>query len=313
MNKAIIQSYNSSMSEVSALTLENHQRYAKLYNWDFIRYYSEDPDYNMHTKFNDIVRLGKEYDLVWGLDIDVVIRDYSIDLLDLIDENYALNICSSHPFPTMRQQVNAGSFVYNKQCNWDYVRKYPAPNDQGSFWQALEKEDDFYNNTRVHQYDKFNHDGDFLKHFCYDCNKSEEIKKELEINNARSFFSSIVKNKQRYAWLYDTIKADSVLEVGSNPMSLKKLKLFFGENVEGLDLYQDVCIRGCASSIKLDKKYDLIIDDCFKDERQIITYLNLSRNCNQYIVEGLSFKDCFDFFKEEGFLIKGDIGYKYVG
>ena len=302
MKYAIIQPYNKDYKPLEKITRTNIQQYCDKWNIELIRPQIYNKTYCSMHKFLKIISYQNQYDYLWGLDLDVLITDYTFDIFKLIRESDKdLHLCYTRENPPWPHAINMGSFLFSKNMVWSDYFQYNANdttthNDQGLCWKALAHDEAFKNRVKIHPFDLFNHKGSFLHHFCQ---KKDYPSKEGSINGHIQYYHL---NHEVACIIPNLTFAQVELFEKLQPKSIGFTNYI---SMDIIDRYQKwfQCPVEIISEFK-QNTYDLIIDN---SSNPISTYLSFFDKADSYLV--MNTGDTEEFFKLEKFQINKNIAY----
>jgi hypothetical protein len=111
---AILTAHDDNFKELADLVIPNTQKYCDKHGYGFFVYKIESTEhYQGFYKLQELLNLlsFREFDLVWCVDMDVLITNHSIALTDFIDQDNELYITKDV------NGINAGSFII-KNTAW---------------------------------------------------------------------------------------------------------------------------------------------------------------------------------------------------
>lgn len=318
MKLTIVQPYNKYVEEIADLTLPNIEKYCKIHGFQLERPQIPllEPPFCYKAKFNEVIKYIPQEDnhWIWALDLDSFILDYNITPFSFLS-NKPFHICHAMPNPKYLWEINGGSFIFNNKVDFTEVLKQleTTNSDQGAIWEAIARTN-FRDQVEVYPYDKFNHHGKFVHHFCTD-KKLHKMKerciREDYLNKFACCFRGL-SNKyhyHNYHLIYSRFENlwqnPSILEVGSTLESVKALSMFFNStDIESVDIIGSPTYKTDIFNWTPKRDYTIVIDDCahtFEQQKHI--YEKLKDHCELYIVEDIDNDDSRQYFSNKGFFL----------
>lgn len=172
----ILQNHDHTFEKVADICCKSVKDYARRHNYNYLCYIGR---FGTVSPAWDKILLTKMHlmhskDIIWKIDSDIIIKDPSVRLESLFDDNFDINLCGTGEPGNVFSKINSGSVfwkptrasleVLNEMLA--FSRRHPEVLwEQGTLSRSMLKDgaDKIF---KRHHFDKFNHEGDFLIHFC---------------------------------------------------------------------------------------------------------------------------------------------------